>query len=303
MALTIKGLAVMSLFLVSGMASAISPYFYGDKVTGDSTQAAAAVVEGKLKSAGFKVVGKYFPKKLPDHGVIIVTDEAVLDEVGALGGNAILAAPIRVGVKADGSVSYTNPDYWLRAYFRKNFAKAEGTAKALSEKLSKALGNKGGFGGDQSAASLANYRYMIGMERVDSSKNKLTEHASYAEAVKIVRDNLAKNVGQTAKIYEISLPDKKISIFGVAMNDDTLGDGKWLKTIQMEESIAGLPYEVFVINGEVHSLHGRFRIALAFPDVGMGQFMRISALPNHIIETMSSVAGSKAENDGDNAWQ
>jgi hypothetical protein len=303
MGLTIRTLAVMSLFLVSGMASAISPYFYGDKVSGNSTQAVASVVEGKLKGAGFKVVGKYFPKNLPSYGVIVVTDDAVLSEIGQLGGNAILGAPIRVGVKADGTVSYMNPDYWFRAYFRKNFAKAEGTTKALSEKLSKALGSNDAFGGDESAAKLSNYRYMIGMERVDSSKNKLGEHASYAEAVKTVRENLAKNVGRTAKIYEISIPDKKISVFGVAMNDDTLGDGKWLKTIQMEESIAGLPYEIFVINGEVLSLHGRFRIALAFPDVGMGQFMRISSLPNHIMETMTGVAGGKTENDSENAWQ
>lgn len=303
MVLTVRALAVTALCLISSVASAISPYFYGDKISGANTQAVASAVEGKLKGAGFKVVGKYFPKNLPTHGVIIVTDDAVLSEVGALGGNAILAAPIRVGVKADGTVSYMNPDYWFHAYLRKNFAKAEGTSKTLSEKLSKALGNKGGFGGDETAVKLSNYRYMMGMERVDSPKNKLAEHASYAEAVKIVRENLAKNVGQTAKIYEISIPDKKISVFGVAMNDESQGDGKWLKTIQMEESIAGLPYEVFVINNEVHSLHGRYRIALAFPEVGMGQFMRISSLPNKIIETMTGVAGGKSENDAENSWQ
>ena len=38
------------------------------------------------------------------------------------------------------------------------------------------------------------------------------------------------------------------------------------------------------------------------PDVGMGQFMRISSLPNAIIETMSSVAGAEKKSSGD-AWQ
>jgi hypothetical protein len=90
-------------------------------------------------------------------------------------------------------------------------------------------------------------------------------------------------------------------VFGVAMNDDALGDGRWLKAIGMTDSIAGLPYEVYVINNEVHSPHARFRIALAFPDVGMGQFMRISSLPNKIIATMTAVAGGKVEPD--NPWQ
>lgn len=303
MILTIRTFALVGLCLLSGMASAISPYIYGDKVAGDSTQAVASLVEGKLKSAGFKVVGKYFPKKLPTHGVIVVTDDAMLKELGELGGKAILGAGIRVGIKADGTVSYMNPDYWYRAYLRKNFAQAEGISKSLSDKLAKALGKEAPFGGDEPAAKLTNYRYMVGMERIDSPKNKLAEYANYAEAVKTVRDNLAKNIGHISKVYEISIPEKKISVFGVAMNDETQGDGKWLKTIEMEESVAGLPYEIFVVDGEVQSLHGRFRIALAFPDVGMGQFMRIYSLPKKIIASMTSVAGGKSEEDEANAWQ
>lgn len=298
-----RTLAIAALCLISDVAFAISPYIYGEKVTGQNTQAVVSAVETKLKNAGFKVVGKYLPKKLPTYGVIVITDEAMLKEISNMGGTAILGAAIRVGVKADGTVSYMNPDYWYRAYFRKNFSHAETVSKNLSEKLSKALGKEASFGGAEPATKLSDYRYMVGMERIDSYKNKLAEYGSYAEAVKTVRDNLAKNVGQTAKIYEISIPEKKISVFGVAMNDDKMGDSKWIKAIGMEESIAGLPYEIFVINGEVRSLHGRYRIALAFPDVTMGQFMRISSLPNYIIETMTSVAGGKAEDDGANSWE
>jgi len=57
-----------------------------------------------------------------------------------------------------------------------------------------------------------------------------------------------------------------------------------------------------VINNEVSAPHGRFRIALAFPDVGMGQFMRISTLPNAIVETMSAVAGAEKKST-EESWQ
>lgn len=295
----IRIFALLMLCTISGAASAISPYIYGDKVSGENVQTIATSVEEKLKTAGFKIVGKYFPKKLSTHGVVIATHNALLKEVSDLGGNAVLAAAIRVGVKSDGTVSYTNPDYWHRAYFRKNFAQAESTSKSMGEKLAKALGKENAFGGNESAAKLADYRYMVGMERLDSHKNKLAEHESYAEAVKSVRDNLAKNVGNAAKIYEITIPEKKIAVFGVATGEENT----WLKAIQMEESIAALPYEVFVINGEVHSLHGRYRLALAFPDVGMGEFMRISSVPKKIIGTMTSVAGGKNDEDEANSWQ
>jgi len=290
------------LFVFSTSVWAISPYLQGDSVKGGNVQAAATAVESKLKTGGFKVVGKYFPKTLAGYGVVIATDEAMLDEVGSVGGNAILGASIRVGVTADGSVAYTNPDYWYRAYFRKAFAKKEDAVKALQARLQDALGAGKGLGGDESASSLANYRYMIGMERLDSPKNKLAEYGSFAEALKTVRDNLAKGVGKTAKIYEVVMPNRKLAVFGVAMNDGENSDGDWIKKIDMQNNIAGLPYEIYVVDKEVESPHGRFRIALAFPDVGMGQFMRISSLPNTILETMSAVAGVEKKSSGE-AWQ
>jgi hypothetical protein len=279
------------MLVVSTAALAITPYFHGDKVRGDNVRAIATAVEGKLKGEGFKVVGRYFPKHLPDHGVVVATDERMLAEVADVGGDAVLGATVRVGVKADGTVSYTNPDYWYRAYFRKDFARKEDAVKALQGRLAKALGQGEGFGGDEPAKNLANYRYMIGMERLDSPKNKLASYDSHAEALRVVRDNLARGAGRTAKIYEVTMPGKKLAVFGVAMQDEALGDGSWLKRIEQENSIAGLPYEIFVKDGEIHSPHARFRVALAFPKVGMGQFMRISSLPNEVIATMSEVAG------------
>jgi len=297
-----RWISMWVLLVFSTSVWAISPYIQGDSVASGNVQAAATAVESRLKSGGFKVVGKYFPKTLAGYGVVVATDDAMLDEVGAVGGNAILGAAIRVGVKADGSVTYTNPDYWYRAYFRKAFTKKEDAVKALQARLQSALGAGKELGGDESAGSLSNYRYMIGMERLDSYKNKLAEYGSFAEAVKTVRENLAKGAGKTSKIYEIVLPNRKLAVFGVAMNDGENSDGDWIKKIDMQNSIAGLPYEIYVVDKDVESPHGRFRIALAFPDVGMGQFMRISSLPNTILDTMSAVAGVEKKSSGD-AWQ
>jgi len=299
--MNLRWITAGALFVFSASVWAISPYIQGNSVAGGNVQAAATAVEAKLKSGGFKVVGKYFPKGLASYGVVVATDDAMLNEVGSVGGHSVLGAAIRVGVKADGSVTYTNPDYWYRAYFRRSFDKKEADVKALQTRLGDALGAGKGLGGDEPAKSLANYRYMMGMERLDSDKNKLAEYGSFAEALKTVRDNLAKGVGKTSKIYEIVMPDRKLAVFGVAMNDGVDSDGKWIKKIDQQENIAGLPYEIYVVNNEVSSPHGRFRIALAFPDVGMGQFMRISSLPNAIMETMGSVAGAEKKSGGD-SW-
>ena len=298
----VRSIAAWALLVFSASTWAISPYVQGDRVAGGSAQAAAAAVEVKLKNGGFKVVGKYFPKGLTEYGVVIATDDAMLKEVGSVGGHAVLGAAIRVGVKADGSIAYTNPDYWYRAYFRKAFGKKEDAVKGLQERLQAALGAGSGQGGDEAPGNLGNYRYMIGMERLDSPKNKLAEYGSFAEALKTVRENLAKGAAKTTKVYEVVMPDRKLAVFGVAMNDGDNKDGEWIKKIDMQDNVAGLPYEIYVVDNVVSSPHGRYRIALAFPDVGMGQFMRISSLPNVIMETMSAVAGAEKKSSGD-AWQ
>lgn len=290
------------LCVLSASAWAISPYIEGDPVPGGTVRAAAEAVETRLKRGGFKVIGKYFPQNLPGYGVVIATDGAMLDEVGAVGGPAVLGAAIRVGVKADGSVTYTNPDYWYRAYFRKSFDKREAASKALQARLQTALGAGKGVGGDESAVNLASYRYMVGMERLDSSKNKLAEYGSFNEAVKVVRENLARGAGKTAKVYEIVMPDRKLAVFGVAMNDGANSDAEWIRKIDMQESVAGLPYELYVVDRTVASPHARFRVALAFPDVGMGQFMRISSLPNAVMQAMGAVAGVEKGGSAE-AWQ
>jgi len=269
---------------------ALAPYFQGNKVTAGEVQSVLNQVESKLTKAGFSVVGKYMPSGLSGTGVLVVTDKNLLDVVRRLGGASIVGAPIRIGVKADGSVSYMNLEYWLRAYFRKQYSLADKTVKATQSRLSKALGAGKAFGGDVDRKDLADYQYMFGMEGFESDKNVLLEHLSFEDAVKTIQDNLARGMGKTSKVYEIIMPDKQIAVFGVAMNDPKEGEGWWVKTAGVD-NIAALPYEIYVVNNKAGHLFARFRIALGWPAVGMGSFMRIVEAPGIIHGTLTEVAG------------
>lgn len=287
---------VVSLFglLLSCAAYAISPYIYGNKLDGGgNVQTVASAAEKRLEAQGFKVVGKYFPKNHAGYGVVVATDADMLKHIADKGEQTIVGAGIRVGVKADGTVSYMNPDYWYRAFFRSDFASVEKTAENIQDRLGKALGTGEGFGGSETPRSLSNYRYMVGMERLDSPKNKLAEADSFDAAVKVIRDNLTKKAADTSKVYEVVIPGKQLAVFGVAFNDPKTGDAAWMKAIEQPETMAALPYEIFVMGKEIHALHARFRLAVSFPDTGMGTFMRISHIPGEILDTMSQVAGAK----------
>lgn len=283
-------LAVLALLFWAPLALALSPYYYGDKVQAGDVTAVLTQVETKLAKAGFQVVGKHMPPGLPGYGVVVVTDEGLLNVVRKLGGANIVGAPIRVGVKADGTVSYMNLDYWQRAFFRKQFGQTEKAVKAAQSRLSKALGAGKPFGGSVDKKDLADYQYMFGMEGFDSDKNVVMDHLSFDDAVKTIQDNLARGLGKTTKVYEIIMPDKKLAVFGVALNDAKEGEGWWVKSVGVE-NIAALPYEIYVVNNKAGHLFARFRIALGWPNVGMGQFMRIVEAPGVIRDTLTVVAG------------
>lgn len=289
-----KLLGMLLLTLWAPLAFAINPYIAGDKVSGGDVNAVMGQVEKKLQAEGFSVVGKYSPKGLGQYGVVVVTDKGILDAIHGVGGATIVGAGVRVGVKADGTVSYMNPDYWYRAYFRKQFSAAEPAVKAVQAKLQKALGAGKGFGGDEPAGDLPNYRYMVGMERFESDKNELKNHGSFEAAVKAIQENLAKGANKASKVYEVVMSDKKIAVFGVAMNDAKTGESVWVNKIGTDH-IAALPYEIYVVGGKASALYGRYRIALGWPNLGMGTFMKISDSPDEILETLTGVAGGVYE--------
>ena len=284
-------IAALSLILATAAAHALQPYTAGDKLAGGDLKAVMAVAEQKLAAAGFMVIGRHTPKGLPRFGTVVVTDATLSDVLKRIGGSAVIGAPIRVGVQADGSLSYVNLEYWEHAYLRKDYAKAEGAVKAAAGKLEKALGAGKPFGGDVAEGNLAKYHYMMGMEYFDE-KSELKEYPSFEDALKAVEANLARGAGQTAKVYELSMPDRKIAVFGVALNDTENGEGWWVKKIGPSH-IAGLPWEVWIVDGKVYGLYGRYRTALAWPELGMGQFMGIVQHPDTTKKMLEQVAGAE----------
>jgi hypothetical protein len=286
-----KKLLIACFLLCSAQAClALAPYIQGTKLAAADLSQQLTAVEKKLTAEGFTVVGRHTPAGLAARASLVVTDPAVLEALRTLGGAAIVGAGIRVAVQADGTVSYINPDYWYRAYLRGQFKAAQLAVNSAKLRLGKALGASADFGGDVPEADLANYRYMLGMERFDSSNSELKKYASFDEALKAVQDNLGKGVGSTSRVYEVVMPDSKQAVFGVAMNNASDGEGWWVNKIGAEH-MAGLPYELFIVDNKVFALYARYRIALAWPALGMGQFMGIINAPDAIRKTLAQVAG------------
>ncbi len=287
------------LMLASVSAWALQPFMAADaKLAGGNVKAAMAAAEQKLTGAGFTVVGRYEPKGIASNAAIVVTDAGIVQAAQAIGGTAVVAIPIRVGVKSDGTVSYMNLEYWGRAFLRKDYGKAEAAIKAASGKLATAFGPAKPFGGENSKTEpekLASYQYKMMMPEFDDSQ--LKGYGSFDEALKTVRTNLDKGMDGTSKVYELVYADKKMAVIGVGQNKADGGDGSWVNKLNNgADSTVCLPWEIFVVDGKVHSFAAEFRIALCWPTLSMmgsGSFMSIMDQPGKTKAAMEAVAGVK----------
>jgi len=281
------------LWLLTAAASfawAVSPYIVGYRMSERGRAQVMATVEKRLQAQHFEVIGRHLPPGLPDHGSVIVTDRRLQEAVRMIGGAAVVGAVIRVGVRADGATFYMNPDYWHRAFFRRRFDAVQPQVADVQRRLGLALGVGTPFGGDESPLDLADYRYMIGMEKFDSPKNELRTFPSFDAAVTAIRANLKAGVANTSPVYEVVLADRRLAVFGVAMNDPETGESWWVRRLGPDH-IAALPYEIYVVGDRAGALYGRYRIALGWPALGMNVFMGIREAPLLVRDTLAAVAG------------
>lgn len=278
-------------------AQTLKPYTIGAETTG--TVAGVKVkVQSALESKGFIVLGQYQPANDANRWLIVVTSNDLKNAVRKIGGTTGFALALRVGITRENGkiiVSYTTPEYWGNAYFQKNFVKVKSLYSQVAANLKSALspiGSNGGktFGSKKGikATSLQGYHYMIGMPYFDDNI-KLNTFSSFDAAIAKIDGNLNRGVKNLVKVYSIALPGKNIKLYGIGLRGAE-GEGDFLPTIDYgnPKHTAFLPYEILVYNNTAYMLHGRYRIALSFPDLSMGTFMKIVSTPGNIEDLLKT---------------
>ena len=264
----------------------LRPYILGIITQGDLSDVVAASKK-RLIDAGFMLAGDYSPYR--DAHIIIATSDS-LQRIAAKTSHGGYGTAIRVSVTVVGDkvqVAYTNPLYMLNIY------RMDGDITEVAKKLGKALGQMQAFGSEQGIAvdDLRNWHYMFGMPYFDDQV-ELATASNHAAAVDNVEAALGAGVSGTKKIYRIDIPGGKETLFGVAMQRGDGSDKTVMKTIDNKalRHTAHLPYDILVSGDTVYALNGKFRIALSFPDLAMGEFMAIRNAPDSIAEVLSAVA-------------
>jgi uncharacterized protein (DUF302 family) len=291
-------LIVLALGYINLSAQTLQPYTMGFETVLPMPEAIKEIAFN-LDKAGFQVVGEYMPANDKNRYVIVVSHIQLSKAVETVGGLAGFAAPLRVGMTQNGeiiNVSYTTPAYWGNAYYGDNFPRVEKQYKKVEEDFKIAMSKIGeyngvGFGSEKGVEidKLRKYHYMFGMPYFDDVVD-LGDFEEYNKAVKTIDKNLDKGVPNVKLVYKLDIPHSDLTLYGFALSGEE-GEAKFLPTIDITtpKHTAFLPYEVLVNGKEVVMLHGRFRIAIAFPDLKMGTFTKIMSTPGDIEDMLKNV--------------
>lgn len=291
----IKSIILMTVLTLTAVFSQnLNPYILISEVELGIIEIADAV-KSNLEQNDFQLLGEYRPAKDQNRYVIIFTAEELIAAVQEIGGLSGFAAALRIGITSDGNttrVSCVNPIYLGNAYFQKNYQKVEDYYLKLDARLKNALPGKWTeFGTKEglSTGKLQKYHYMFGMEYFEDVV-ELNTLESFTKAVSTVETNedLSENV---ELVYSIEIPGEELKLFGVALSGST-GEEHFLPIIDIStpRHTAFLPYEILVDGSQVVMLHGRYRIALSFPDLTMMTFGKIMSTPGDIEDLLKQLA-------------
>jgi len=239
-------------------------------------------VKHALMDVGFEIAGEYSPY---EGAHILVATNADLKKAAAASDFGGYGASVRVAltqVNDQVQTVYTNPLYMQHIY------RLKGELSGVAAALEKALGKQQDFGMEKglTAKKLSKYHYMFGMPYFDDHI-ELVAGADHQSALGKVERGLASSKAVN-KVYRIDIPGKEEAVFGVA-----IVEGKGADKTVMAATDTGdlrhtphLPYELLVSGNKAYILHGKFRIAQSFPDLGMGTFMKISGAPKALEATI-----------------
>ncbi|MFH6768893.1 hypothetical protein V8G56_09110 [Gaetbulibacter aquiaggeris] len=288
-------LSAISLLLVqlSSFGQELSPYIKVGESTLSMQELSDKVIQ-TLEDNSFNVLGTYNPSNKSALKVIAFTRNDLKNTVIKVKDRGALAAIMKVGLVMKGDkvvISYTNPDYLLRAYLPTNYNTFKSVFVKFSSDLKNALSLLGNeftsFGGTIEADKLGNYHYKIMMPYF-TDPVELNEFSSFKEGLATITNNLKAKKGDTKEVYTLIYEKEEVAVFGVGLQSTEDGESYFLPKIG-EDHVAALPYEIILQGKKATMLHGKYRIALHWPELTMGTFMKIMSTPGDIEDTLEEL--------------
>lgn len=285
-------LAIFSIMAIQAQEEELPPYF-GTSVE-KSIEQLKTDVSKTIESSGYEIVGSYEVAGKSNLYVIAFTNEELKTICGGFDDRGALASVLKVGLKEDDGkteISLLNPNYMFYAYFgddyKKHSEKLNATDKHIKDVIAQNYGVLTSFGGGLTPIELEKYHYKIMMPYFDDPV-ELEVYSNFKDGLSFIRKKIAASGDELQLVYEVINESKQTAVFGIGLLDAEKGEPHFLPIIG-ERHIAAMPYEIILQKDEVTMLAGKYRFALYWPELTMGEFMKIMSTPGDVEEYMESI--------------
>lgn len=284
-----------AILFVAGESFAISPYLYFGQLN-VSTEQATQQLEGIIEQNDFEILGKYNPEGNDKLTVIAFTSGVIKESTFGVDDRGALASVLKIALVEKNNkpnLYLLNPEYIFYAYLRKEMQKSgikiplQKEADRIVDALELYATTPNGIGGNIDSDDLTSYRYMFGMERF-SDPVSLNEFSSFKTGLSTILKNAKSGKGDTQLIYQLIDEQSETAVFGIGLLNKDEGEHFFLPIIG-EDHAAALPYEIILQGKEATMLHGRYRIALHWPELSMGTFTKIISTPGDIEDQLEAL--------------
>lgn len=251
-------------------------------------------VEKAIEAAQFQIIGQYQVADKPDLKVICFTRDDLKKTTAHFKDRGALASVLKIGIRKEADqveVSLLNPVYMFVAYFGENYQEEGKALKTIDQDAKNILIHSFGaltdFGGSLEIDELEKYHYKMMMPYFDDPI-ELETYDSFTQGLSYIRKKIANSQAAIKLVYEVVDEENQTAVFGIGMLDAETGEGTYLPTIG-ERHIAALPYDIILQKNTVSMLHGKYRFALYWPELTMGEFMKIMSTPGDVEDVMEAI--------------
>jgi len=226
-------------------------------------------VQDKLKKEGFEVIANYSPAKKEYLKVVLFTN-AELKTLASQKMRGFASIQRLILNSKEKTLQVTNPNYWLRAFMQKSFKQTEATK--LEKSLTHAFGQLVSTKDVLDENEIAGYHYALSMP--------------YYEDMVELKDEkeLLQKIKKKKKVFELKLNNGS-TLVGIKISK---GTEKFIETIGEENALA-LPYTILIEEDKAYALQPKYYLAVSYPLLSLGQFMKISSIPDAIIRKLKKV--------------
>jgi len=242
-----------------------------------------------------EIIGKYRPVGDPARYIFFVTTKLLKKASRNGGEHGLFLGVLYLAVDVKGEMVYLsvpNIDYWGNLMLRDDFDRVTKAVGEFKTGLPRILPKLRGrfmrpFGSIEPLTidRLRTYQFMKRLPSMDDTI-ELGHFESHAKAVQVVEERLKKS-SELRQLFRYDVIRKDATLFGVQIPQER--EIAELLDHREQKATPFYPWQIAVVDGRVFSPAPLFRIPAGFPELTLGQLLKLRKLSMSIVSSLKGL--------------